>query len=107
VALHPHQTKRKPAAVPSLFFIKELAQLPGNIFPIDLNIRCEKIAMAIYPALNFVCSLTSAHLVLRSENTNASDGTSDVNGFTNVVMAGRQETTCTSKAKLTSDRQDA
>ncbi|MFT6133272.1 MAG: hypothetical protein ACJAW2_002005, partial [Shewanella sp.] len=48
--------------------------------------------MAIYPALNFVCSLTSAHLVLRSENTNASDGTSDVNGFTNVVMAGRQET---------------
>jgi hypothetical protein len=30
-----------------------------------------KVAMGIYPALNFVCSLTSAHLVLRSENTNA------------------------------------
>jgi hypothetical protein len=71
VALHPHQTKRKPAVVPSLFFIKELAQLPGNIFPIDLNIRCEKIAMAIYPAFNVICSLTSAHLVLRSENANA------------------------------------
>ena len=66
-----------------------------------------KVAMGIYPALNFVCSLTSAHLVIMSENTNASDGTSDVNGFTNVVMAGRQETTCTVKAKLTSDRQDA
>jgi hypothetical protein len=37
VALRPHQTKRKPTAVPSLFFIKELAQPPRNIFPNDLN----------------------------------------------------------------------
>tara|TARA_R110002167_G_scaffold188380_2_gene390033 strand:- start:25223 stop:25462 length:240 start_codon:yes stop_codon:yes gene_type:complete len=34
VALHPHQTKRKPTAVPSLLFIQEWAQPPRNIFSI-------------------------------------------------------------------------
>jgi len=34
VALRPHQTKRKPTAVPSLLFINELAQQPRNIFAI-------------------------------------------------------------------------
>ncbi|MGK0410380.1 MAG: hypothetical protein ACJASB_002557 [Shewanella psychromarinicola] len=54
MALHPHQTKSKSTAIPSLLFIKELAQLPRNIFPIDLNNRCEKVAMGIDPAFNFI-----------------------------------------------------
>jgi hypothetical protein len=54
VVLHPHQTKRKPTAVPSLLFTQELAQPPCNIFPIDLNNRCEKVAMGIDPAFIFV-----------------------------------------------------
>ena len=34
VVLRPHQTKRKPTAIPSLLFINELAQPPRNIFAI-------------------------------------------------------------------------
>jgi hypothetical protein len=34
VVLRPHQTKRKPTPVPSLFFVTELAQPPRNIFAI-------------------------------------------------------------------------
>jgi hypothetical protein len=34
VTVHPHQTKRKPTAVPSLLFIQEWAQPHRNIFSI-------------------------------------------------------------------------
>ncbi len=63
--------------------------------------------MGIDPAFDFNSMQLRPILLIKSENANASDGTSDVNGFTNVVMAGRQRTTSTAKAKLTSDRQDA
>ncbi|RPA28115.1 hypothetical protein EGC77_15450 [Shewanella psychromarinicola] len=56
VALHPHQTKRKSTAIPSWFFVKELAQPPRNIFPIGLNNSSEKVAMGIDPAFNFICN---------------------------------------------------
>jgi hypothetical protein len=57
VVLHPHQTKRKPTAAPSLLFTQELAQPSSNIPPIDLNNRFEKVAIGIDPAFNFVCRL--------------------------------------------------
>jgi hypothetical protein len=50
VALRPHQTKRKPTAVPSLFFIKELAQPPRNIF------KQRKGRHGVDPAFNFIFS---------------------------------------------------
>jgi hypothetical protein len=43
--------------------------------------------MGIDPALYFVCRLSRPILLIKSENANASNGTADVNGFTNEVVA--------------------
>ncbi|MGE6570130.1 hypothetical protein ACQKE9_16530 [Shewanella vesiculosa] len=97
MALRPHQTKRKQTAVPSLLFIKELAQLPAT-FSLFTKQQLRKVAMGGRFNFDLHLQTASAHHAIKSENTIASDGTSDMNGFTNVVMAGCQGTTCTTKA---------
>jgi hypothetical protein len=55
VVLRPHQTKRKPTAVPSLLFIRISLAAPQHFRSLQNN-SCEKVAMGIDPAFNFVCS---------------------------------------------------
>jgi hypothetical protein len=93
MALRPHQTKRKQTAVSSLLFIKELAQPPRNIFALYKTTAAKSRHGVRF---NFDLHLQTSSALF--ENAIASDGTSDVNGFTNVVMAGCQGTTCTAKA---------
>ena len=62
VALRPHQTKRKPTAVPSLFFIKELAQPPHNIF------KQRKGRHGVDPAFTFIFSQPRPYSELNQAN---------------------------------------
>jgi hypothetical protein len=70
VALRPHQTKRKPTAVPSWLFTQELAQPPRNIF------KQRKRRHGVRFNFDLHLQTASAHLAVKSENTNASDGAS-------------------------------